>query len=571
MWTACEGFLKIPGKRSRRTALVNAAVLAILLVLGSLGAAAYAAPAPQSASAPPASAAERSELRRTLESRYQVLPVSGGIALTPRKARAGVRTIEVSGNQVAVNGERVSARTLRDWLGGDAEAILRLQGLSAAEQRRMFGLEDAGATADAAAPATPEPETSEAPAAEQTPEATSDVEVAEVTEEPETPEVPEAPEPPEPPATPETVPGRHSSGSRVNVGGSVRVEKNESVEEAVAIGGSATVDGEVSDSVTAIAGRVNIDGRVGGEVTAVGGSVYLGPRAVVEGNVTTVGGRVHREPGARVEGQISEVGILPWQRGRGFVFDRDWGPWSFWGGFSDVMGSLVGLILMGLLTCLVLAVARRPLERVDRQLTAQPWPSAGAGLLGVIFFWPLLLVVTVLLAITIVGCALFLLYPFLFLYVGLLGLLGYATVAYRLGRVLETRFHRSFGGPYAAALAGVLVIQIWSVLANMLDMIPWMGFFAFLTGLFGVLVKAAAWIVGFGAVILSRFGLEPGYWPRRGAPVPPPSYTPPPPPPSYDVPPAGPVDRLPLTEPRWEEPGEYPGTYPPPPPEGEPR
>jgi hypothetical protein len=243
------------------------------------------------------------------------------------------------------------------------------------------------------------------------------------------------------------------------------------------------------------------------------------------------------------------------------------------------MANLTWLILMGLLTCLTLAVARVPLERVDRQLTAQPWPSALAGILSAIFFWPLLAVVTVLLAITIVGCALFLLYPFLFLYLMLLGVLGYATVAYRLGRWMEVRFNRNFGSPYAAALVGVLMIQGWSVLASFLGIIPLMGIFSFMVGLFGFLAQAAAWIVGFGAVILSRFGTSPGYWPRQG----PPGGAPVPPPPPYAQPYTSsvePVDRLPLTdpmaEPRWEEPDpSYPessGTYPPPPPEGtEPR
>jgi hypothetical protein len=550
-------FAKLFGKRSLRLA-------AILLVLGSMAAMpatpatpAIAAPAPQSAAPPAASAEERAELRRSLESRYEVLPVTGGIALKPRKARAGIRTIEVmAGQDVAVNGERVTARTLRDWLGEDADAVLRLQGLSAAEQRQMFGL-DAAAGGQQEEP-VPEPAEREISVDESA--ATSDVDVAEV------PELPETPETPEPPEIPERV-RRHNSGSRVNVGGSVKVEKDEVVEEAVAVGGSATIDGEVTDSVTAIGGDVRIRGRVGGEVTSVGRNVYLGPNAVVEGNVTSVGGGIHREPGAQVHGEESEVLFAPW-RHRGWRGGNNWGPWRLRGGVSDVIGSLMGLILMGLLTCLVLLVARRPLERVDRQLTAQPWQSALAGLAGFIFFWPLFLVVTVLLAITIIGCALFLLYPFLFLYVGLLLILGYAAVAYRLGRWMEIRFNQRFGGPYVVALVGVLLIQVWSLLGNVFDVIPWFGFFAFLTGLFGFLVQATAWIVGFGAVILSRFGLEPGYWPRRGAPVPPPSYPPPPP---MDRP----AEYLPLSDPlteeRWEEPGTYPGDnpgdYPPAPPE----
>lgn len=590
MWTAPEGvpeglLTMFPlGKRALRGVPAIAAILLVLVALAPV--ATHAAPAPQSAANPPASAEERSELRRTLESRYEVLPVSGGIVLKPKKARAGIRTLELTGGQVAVNGERVSTRTLRDWLGEDADAVLRLQGLSAAGQRQIFGLDDSGVSNTVVAPepipapsAPPAPDVPEEPAVEEvTPDAaTTDVDAAEETSDTEIP----AAEPAEEEKADTS--GRHNSGSRVNVGGSVHVTKDEIAEEAIAVGGSATVDGEVSRDVVAIGGPARIQGRVGGEVVAVGGGVYLGPHAVVEGNVTSVGGRIHREPGSRIEGSPSEVSFLPWNRGSSFRWDDDWEPWSFRGGVSDVMGSITWLIFMGLMTCLVLLVARVPLERVERQLTAQPWPSALTGLASAVFFWPLLLVVTVLLAITIVGCALFLLYPFLLLYLVLLGFLGYATVAYRLGRWLEIRFNRSFGGPYAAALVGVLVIQAWSVLSSILDMIPWMGFFAFMVGLFGFFTQATAWIVGFGAVVLSRFGTSPGYWPRQGPPVtvppPPAPYTPDP----YGQPAASsagaaPVDSLPLADPMggsgWEEPEPYPGTagtYPPPPPEGESR
>jgi hypothetical protein len=493
------------------------------------------AAAPQSGTNPPASAEERTSLRQALDSRYEVLPVQGGIALKPRQPKAGIRTIEVTSDGVAINGERVTGRTLRDWLGADADLVLRLQGLGPAEQRQVFGLEGSGsAPAAAATPATAEPEDSGSE--------------SEVTDESATAETPEAAD------TSVRHGNRHTSGSRVNVGGSVTVDKDEVAEEAVAVGGSATVEGEVENDVTAIGGPARIDGKVGGEVVSVGSGVYLGPNAEVEGDVTSVGGSVHREPGARVQGKINEVGFLPFSGrfGRHLRFGHDWEPWPFWGGVSHVMSSVLFTVLLGLLVCLVLLVARVPLERADRQLVARPWPSALVGLGGYVFFWPLVVAVTILLAITIIGCALFLLYPFLFLFVGLLLLLGYATVAYRLGRVVEARFDRNFGSPYVAALVGVLLLQVWSILGHMLDLLPGpLGFFAMMVGLFGFLVQAVAWIVGFGAVILARFGLEPGYWPGQGAPPVPVTPSPVPP---YD----GPGEPLPLSssEPPadWHEP-----------------
>jgi hypothetical protein len=524
MFTPSEGRLdthNYPGRRFLQVAV-------ILLGLG-LSTALSISAAPQSPTSPPASAEEMASLRQTLESRYEVLPVRDGIALKPRQPRAGIRTIEVTADGVAVNGEKVSPRTLRDWLGDDADSILRLQGLGAAEQRQIFGLEGGGSV-----PAPP-PVPEVTPGDESVPAdaTTGETEVSEETAQAETPE----------PAEPERQMNRYGSGSRVNVGGSVTVDKDEVVQEAVAVGGSATVEGEVEGDVTAVGGSARINGKVTGEVVSVGNSVYLGSHSEVDGDVTSVGGRIHREPGAKVHGTIHEVAFLPFGRGVHFGGDRD--AWPFWGGVSDVMGSLMRTVLLALLVCLVLLVARVPLERVDRQLTTRPWPSAAAGLAGVVFFWPVLAAVTVLLAITVIGCALFLLYPFLFLYLGLLALLGYTAVAYRLGRIIEIRFNRSFGSPYVVAIVGVLLIQVWSVLGNMLGLLP--GPFGFMVWLFGVLVQAVAWIMGIGAVILARFGLAPGYWPQRGAPP-----TPIQPAPNYQS-----AEPLPLSQVEPEPPAEW--------------
>ncbi len=531
MSTPADFIHRFSGKSALRVA-------AVLLVLGS-GAAVYAAPSPQSPDRPPATSQERGDLRRTIEAKYQVLPVSGGVLLTPRQPKAGVRTIELTGSQIAVNGETVTARTLRDWLGADADPVIRLQGLSAAEQRQFFGLgaEEATPPPAAAPEASSSSETSTEPP-------TSDTNVTETST--------GAPAPPEAPAAP-TPPGAsepRSSGSRVNVGGSVHVDKDEMADDAVAVGGSVDVEGEVRHDVTAVGGPVRIEGTVGGDVVSVGSSVYLGPHAVVEGDISSIGGTVHRDEGAVIHGSSHEVGMFPFGRNRRFREGPIWsGHWGFWGGVSDFLGSLMNLVFMALLTCLVVLVARRPLERVDRVLTAQPWPSAAVGLASSIFFWPLFIVVTILLAITIVGCVLFLLYPFLLLYVGLLVLLGYTTVAYRLGRLLEGRFNRGFGSPYAATLTGVVALQVWRVLGGLFGMLPWpLGIISFMFSLFGVILVTAATVVGFGAVVLSRFGLEPGYWPRRGAPVP---VVPPSPQPVEPLPLSDPLTNPPPT--RWEE------------------
>jgi len=60
---------------------------------------------------------------------------------------------------------------------------------------------------------------------------------------------------------------------KVRIGGNVVVEKGTEVNDAVAVGGSVTVNGRVRDSAV-----------------AVGGSVTLGPDAVIGKDVVSIGG-----------------------------------------------------------------------------------------------------------------------------------------------------------------------------------------------------------------------------------------------------------------------------------------
>lgn len=487
-------------------------------------------------------AVQGQELRRQIESRYQVVPIRGGVVLTPRQARRGVRAIEVSGDAVAINGERVNAQIARDWLGEDARLILSLLDLDPAARRELFGM-----TAEAAPPAPPTPDPRELPEVPATPEP-----LPEETEIPEEIEV-ETPASPEVPEAPEPV---IHSGSRVKFGGNILVEKEELAEEAVAIGGSVRVDGQVSRDVVAIGGPVRVNGRVGGDVVSVGGSVHLGPNAIVEGDVSSTGGTIVRAEGSQIHGSTSEVGSPwggPWRDG--WDFDPKFGPFTLFGASMEAFGSIVGMVTLALLTCLTLLIARRPLEQVDLRLRTEPLKSALVGLAGFLASVPLIIVVlgilflvSLVLVILLVGCLLLVLFPFfamaLVLALMLALMLGYSASAYRVGRWLEERYGRSFGGPYAAALVGVLVIQVWSVIGHLLSWGPGaLDLFASMFLLFGGAVQLAAWVVGFGAVLLARFGAPTRYVPPATVPA-----TIPPPPP----PPATYGGDLPLSE-GWEE------------------
>src|SRR5215203_4902232 len=80
---------------------------------------------------------EQRALRARIEERYDVVPLSEGVALTP-KARVGdVRLIEIA-DTIAINGIVVTGRELRDRVGADADAILRVSYLDPAVRRSLF-------------------------------------------------------------------------------------------------------------------------------------------------------------------------------------------------------------------------------------------------------------------------------------------------------------------------------------------------------------------------------------------------------------------------------------------------
>src|SRR5438132_7452256 len=136
-------------------------------------------------------------LRRQCEQRFDVLPLRDGIALHPKSARASVRSIEITGDSISVDGAPATGAELRDKLGADADLILRLSYLDADARRALA----------APAPRPPEPPRSpEPPSAAEAPPAGA------------------PPAPAEAPAPP--VPRRHGlrvrhSDDRVRIGGRV--------------------------------------------------------------------------------------------------------------------------------------------------------------------------------------------------------------------------------------------------------------------------------------------------------------------------------------------------------------
>jgi hypothetical protein len=415
---------------------------------------------------------EPDRLRRVIEERYRVVPLNDGVALVPRRDNHDVKSIEVRGDLVAINGTPVTGAEARERLGADAGAILALSYLDARSRRALF-------EAPPNSPGQPAPDT--APA-ERQPNPPSEA------------QTPPATVSPEYPATGES---RRTHGDvRLHIGGSVHVDENETVDgPAVAIGGSVTVDGEVRD-----------------DVVAIGGNVRLGPKARVGGDVTSVGGTIERDPRAEIRGKMNEIALsrFPHIRlGPAFWFPATgfltFGPWV------ELIAMLFRMVLFGVLAFLVLLLARNPLAQIERAAAIEPWKAGLVGLLTQLLFIPVFVLTIIILAVSIIGIPLLLFVPPLAILALLAALvIGFTGVACRIGRWAEHRLGWRAQSPFVLLFVGLLGIWAFTIVGRIVSLGGWPIWFVSAALLVvGFLVEYVAWTVGLGAAVMTRFGTRP--------------------------------------------------------------
>lgn len=415
--------------------------------------------------APPAAraaqnAAPESDLARQIESRFSVLPITGGVVLTPRTAGTGLKSIEVANGTIAVDGVPVTGAELRQKLGADADAVLQLSYLSPSAQRAMA---ESQSRTDAA-PAVPPP-----PGARVAP-------------------------PPPRRERPSNFQFRGSRrGDELHLGRDTRVDAGQVVDgNAVSIGGSTRVFGEVH-----------------GDAVSVGGTVELGPNAVVSRNAVSVGGRVIRDPGARVGGEVREIG---WDSARfSDAWRRSWtGAPASGSGFGAPL-ALFAVVLRTIVLCLValliVLVAGQFVERTGERAVTEPLKSGAVGFLAAVLFLPVLIITIVVLVVTIIGIPLLLLVPFAMLGLVLVSMVGFTAISLRLGRFLGARLSWD-DNPYVFTALGVVALLTPAIVLRLLGL----GVSGFVTMPLALLVFCAeciVWMIGFGAVALAWFSKSP--------------------------------------------------------------
>ena len=254
----------------------------------------------------------------------------------------------------------------------------------------------------------------------------------------------------------------HSAFGSVEVDAPVRGSVNSGF-------GDITVDAPITGGVDAGFGDVYVNSRVGGDIDTDHGDVSLGPDAKVVGYARSGSGEIQAHSGAVVMSEPVGPGVMP-----DFEFSGDDGLLGYLGWF---------LAAAGFAACVVLAavVAPRSLSAAARRAEESPGRSLLVGLVSV----PAVLVLSVALAVSVVGVPLLLLLAPAYLAFVFYGAL---VAAFFVGRkvVFATGRYRS-GSALAATVGAALVAAT--------TLIPF----------FGELLLFALAMLGTGAATLALF------------------------------------------------------------------
>jgi hypothetical protein len=257
-----------------------------------------------------------------------------------------------------------------------------------------------------------------------------------------------------------------STGSvAVSVNGALDVPAGSNLDVVVVVNGTATVNGN-ADTVVVVDGTATISGSTVEHLVVVDGRADLLAGTTVTGTVTTVRGTVTQAEGSSITGR--------WTSPEGDL-----------AAFALLMIPLllaftVGLAIAAVAAALfVAAFGARQVRDVETLISTRPGHVLVAGIAGTIG----LPIVAVMLILTVIGAPIG--FAMLFGVLPVLAFLAWLVAAIWVGDwiVAQARGQREPGRPYRAAVIGVIVLAVASVL-------PFVSAIATLFGMGGLLLGA---------------------------------------------------------------------------------
>lgn len=243
----------------------------------------------------------------------------------------------------------------------------------------------------------------------------------------------------------------------VSVRGDITFPAGQQADSLVVVDGTATIEGDVRTLVV-VNGTANLVGSHTGEIVAIASRVTLDQGTVVAGDVRVISTTVEQAPGASIQGSVKNG--LDVAGAALFI-----GPALFL--------LYLGFVIAAIAAALALAgLASRQVRSAEALISGEPATTFLAGLAGLFG----IILVAILAIVTIVGIPLGL--ATLIGVLPMLAFAGYLVAAIWVGEWILGQTSRGprRERPYLAAVVGVLVMGIVSIVPIVGGIVSFMGF-----------------------------------------------------------------------------------------------
>jgi len=324
--------------------------------------------------------------------------------------------------------------------------------------------------------------------------------------------------------------------SRIQIGEDLLIPADETVAGTiVVIDADLTVEGRIEGDVVVVEGSIRV--REGGQVT---GDIRLVDSRYDGVDESSLDGRIIRIESDDADlGRLAELGELEdlEERIREEVrgeLRREFGGFSPFRslarGIGDVVGDVMALLIISMLALGVVYFAKDNLELVADTAQRSPMRAGMVGVAGAFLVLPTWLLGCVALVVSVVGIIALPFWLLLFPIAVALGAgLGYLAVARNIGEWVSAKEISGLEwmkptNTFYAVVTGVGTLIAFSVASNILDILPFFGFFSGLFATLGAMATAATFLIGFGAVLLTRGGRQAEFYDNGADPFDEPSW-----------------------------------------------
>ncbi len=252
----------------------------------------------------------------------------------------------------------------------------------------------------------------------------------------------------------------------------------------------------VPGDVVVFGGNAIIEGTVAGSVVVLGGEIRARSGSEIKGDIVAIGGTIEEDEDVIIRGEKILIGGVAGRIGDSLnISSRT----------LRLLIVAVGVFISLVLYFITMLFLRGRVVRASEHLTMGLLKCFGAGVLASILGSFALLIVMIPLIIMIVGIPLAVIL--------LLSWLGLMTIAstvfvYAVGKAIASRLGID-AGAFARLAIGVAVLMIPSMIAFVVDGVGGPTPMSIFFQVVGAFVWFFGFLVGLGAIVLSRFGTRP--------------------------------------------------------------